>query len=123
MLIDLIRGFFYMPQYRSVDFIPALLISVVAFVSTAFMTMAPPAADPSVRPQAMAVVFPPWVDLPTALGRVARADGRALRQGLFGNIVVAVSDDPAFPDMLFANGALFVLDPSVLGGCLAGPVN
>ena len=103
---------------RFIDVAPALALATAAFLSVFLFTLAPSAKTSAAETGQVAVVFPPWIDLAEATMRTARADGRPVRQGLFGNILVVQPDDGDFVTKIYAQGALLVIDPKVLGGCL-----
>jgi hypothetical protein len=66
----------------------------------------------------VAVVVPPYSDAARVLQVIAAADGRVVRLGRLPWIAVAHSPDPEFVARLRAAGALFVLNPQLLGGCM-----
>ena len=105
---------------RWIDFAPALLLGMVAFLSVFAAQVLGAFGTPIETLPQMAVIFPPWVDLGEAVTRIAQADGRLVRQGLFDNIVVAAANDSGFVTRLYQNGAILVVDPIVLGGCWVG---
>ena len=112
-----------MAYCRIADFIPASIIAAVAFASVATATLAPatlaPAAQPAAAgPAQVAVIFPPWVDLAEGFVRIANANGRLVRQGLVESILVAQPDGEGFVTAIYDQGAILVIDPTILGGCL-----
>ncbi len=70
-------------------------------------------------PLQVAAVFAPWAGREEALARTIEAGGRMLRQGAFGNILVARGEADGFIARLYAAGAWAVVDPVAFGGCLA----
>ena len=106
--------------YRWTEFAPAMLLAAMAFFSVSVVQMSGSfGGSVSDLPQ-VAVIFPPWVDFGDAMARVSEADGRPVRQGLLSNIVIAASQDVGFVTRLYDQGAILVVDPLVLGGCLVG---
>jgi hypothetical protein len=63
-----------------------------------------------------AVVFRPDMTRDQISESVERANGKVVREGSFGTLVVAHFDDPGFESQLKSGGALFVLNPSIIGG-------
>ena len=107
-----------MQSVRLIDFVPAMAVAALAFVSVVTMTVMPALGTPDARTGQVGVIFSPWVTLTDGVGRIGRAHGRTVRQGLFANILVAQPDDERFMTEIYRQGALLVIDPSVLGGCL-----
>jgi hypothetical protein len=68
----------------------------------------------------VAAIFAPWASGGGVMARVGQADGLLVRRGLLDSIVVVQSDEPGLIGRLYAAGAWLVIDPTVLGGCLAG---
>ena len=108
------------PIHRWVEFAPALLLAAVASISVSVMQLSGAFGGSLGALPQVAVVFPPWTDFGDAISRVAAADGRPVRQGLFGNIVIAAPNDTGFIAKLYDQGAMLVVDPIALGGCLVG---
>jgi hypothetical protein len=69
----------------------------------------------------VAVVVPPFSDAARILEVIAAADGSVVRLGRLPWIAVANSSHPEFAARLRAAGALFVLNPQLLGGCMINP--
>jgi hypothetical protein len=67
--------------------------------------------------EAVAVVFLPGTDPAANLGAIAEAGGRAVRFTAGGWIWVVYPDDEGFFARVRAAGALFSVDPIVVGGC------
>ncbi len=67
--------------------------------------------------QAVAVVFLPGSSPATNLGAIAEAGGRAVRFTAGGWIWVVYPDDAGFFARIRTAGALFSIDPIVVGGC------
>jgi len=67
----------------------------------------------------VAVVFPPGWNRSDTLRAAARADSALIRFGSLSNIAV-VDLEPGAGARLRAAGAVLILDPLILGGCLAG---
>lgn len=79
------------------------------------------ASRPATPGRQVALVFAPWVASAEAVGAVAELDGRLVRPGTFGNVLVAVFDRPTSLSSLRRHGAWLALDPLALGGCLSRP--
>ena len=107
-----------MAYCRLADFIPASIVAAAAFASVATATLAPMAQPAAAGTTQVAVIFPPWVDLAEGFIRIANANGRLVRQGLVESILVAQPDDEGFVAAIYAQGAILVIDPTILGGCL-----
>lgn len=72
----------------------------------------------------LAAVFAPGVERPAALEAVARAGGLFVREGNWGTVVIAHSDQSGFAGRLRRAGAWLVLDPQSAAGCLVtGRIN
>lgn len=61
-----------------------------------------------------AVVFRPDMTQEQIATSVHRAKGKIVREGGFETVVVAHFDDPGFETQLKKNGALFILNPSLV---------
>ena len=107
-----------MSYCRFTDFLPALSLTSATFVAVAIFTLAPALDVDAAGSAQVAVIFPPWVDVTDGVGRIARAGGRPVRTGRLESIIVAQPDDPHFFEAIDDQGALFVIDPTILGGCL-----
>jgi hypothetical protein len=94
--------------------LPALLLLAVSFLGSVFL-----ASRPGPTGSQVAVIFPPGTSADQAILAVAAADGEIVREGAWPGLIVARSDDPAFPARLHAQGALAVLNPVILGSCAA----
>ncbi|MBR9825170.1 MAG: hypothetical protein GYB36_05120 [Alphaproteobacteria bacterium] len=98
-------------------FLPAVLIGL-AVVCTPLLGLFEP-----VEGNEVAAVFPPgWGEADVLLASAA-ADSRLVRFGAFSNIGVIRIDDEDTLLALRAQGALLLLHPQVLGGCLITPAN
>ena len=107
-----------MSYCRLADFVPAGIVAAAAFMSVMVASLAPAAQSTSAGAAQVAVIFPPWVDLADGFIRIANANGRLVRQGTFENILVAQPDDEHFIESVYRQGAILVIEPTVLGGCL-----
>jgi hypothetical protein len=76
------------------------------------------------RPKApagpVAALFPPWWRARDAFDGAAAAGAAIVRTGAWPTLLVVTSPDPRLEAHLRAAGALLLLDPRALGGCLAG---
>ena len=95
------------------------LIIAVGLAAASVLAVAALQAVPRDGTQ-VAAIFAPWDESGGVMARVAQADGLLVRRGLFDSIVVVQSDEPGLIGRLYASGAWLVIDPNVLGGCLAG---
>lgn len=72
----------------------------------------------------LAAVFAPGAERPAALEAVVRAGGLIVREGSWGTVVIAHSDQSGFAGRLRRAGAWLVLDPQSAAGCLiTGRIN
>lgn len=96
--------------------IRATLIALFTLLTVA----APLALLGAPRPdeRGVAVVFAPWTESGAAMERVARAGGEIARIGGFPFVAIAVASSPDFARRVRDEGALLLLDPQALGGCL-----
>lgn len=90
----------------------ALLVATLVVMTILTFRPAPGAAQ-------LVAVFPPWVSLDQAIGRIGAAGGVAVRTGALDSILLAQSDAPDFAKALRRAGAWLVADPIVLGGCFS----
>ena len=97
---------------RSVVIAGALLAA--SAVATAAVGMAP-GADESAP---VAVFYPPWWSGDRAFLAAAAAGGAVVREGAISSLLVAQSAEPGFRSRLRATGALLLLDPKAIAGCL-----
>lgn len=101
------------------DFVPAALIAMATFAGVAVFTLAPMAQASFDGARQVAVIFAPWVTVSEGVTRVAKAGGRPVRAGRLQSIIVAQPDSRQFFDDIHDEGALLVIDPTFLGGCVA----
>lgn len=106
--------------YHWTEFAPAALLAAAAFIGVSMMQMSGSFGGAVSGLPQVAVIFPPWIDFGDAMTRIAQADGRPVRQGLWSNIVIAASQEAEFVARLYDQGAILVVDPLALGGCLVG---
>jgi hypothetical protein len=72
----------------------------------------------------LAAVFPPDLGRAEALAGAVAAGGLVVREGGWGTVIVAHSDEAGFAGRLRRAGAWLVLDPQSAAGCLvAGHMN
>ena len=64
-----------------------------------------------------AVLFPPWYDSVRVMDAVARADGLLVREGMFPNVMIVLTDSPDFSRRVRDLGAWAVSDPILALGC------
>lgn len=89
-----------------------MLLVVGSLAPLVSMAALPPGATGTV-----AAVFPPGRS-DQALRAVVAADGRLVRQGAFGWVLVVHGTEPGLAGRLQDAGAWLVLDPEVARGCL-----
>lgn len=93
-----------------------LLFSTVPLVAVADL--------PSEARGTLAAVFPPGTDKAEVLAAVAKAEGLVVREGGWGTVLVAHSDESGFARRLRQAGAWLVVDPLTAAGCLiAGDID
>ena len=100
---------------RLKDFIPAAALVAVCIGWLAVATLRPLPGQTQVG-----VVFPPTLDSLGVMQRIAAADARIVRVGGWPFIAIVTRDHADTLDRLARAGALFTINPKVLGGCLAG---
>jgi hypothetical protein len=72
----------------------------------------------------LAAVFPPGTDRPAAVAAVVGAGGLIVREGGWGTVLVAHSNEGGFAARLRRAGAWLVVDPKSAAGCLVtGRIN
>tara|TARA_R110002124_G_scaffold149220_1_gene315045 strand:- start:190474 stop:190824 length:351 start_codon:yes stop_codon:yes gene_type:complete len=64
-----------------------------------------------------AILFPPNTKNTEALNHITRAGGKPVRGTKFEFLMIAVSKNPEFKKQLKKQGALFLFNPIILGGC------
>jgi hypothetical protein len=67
------------------------------------------------------VVFPPQFTATDVLARISAAGGRLVREGAWPFIAVVTFDEPRTPARLESLGALFTVNPLILGSCVTRP--
>jgi len=98
------------------DVIPAAILAAACLLVLAAASLRPlPGQDQ------VGVVFPPSLDDAQVLARVAEAGARLVRPGAWPFIAVVAVDGPHTLARLEDLGALFTVNPLVLGACLARP--
>lgn len=73
---------------------------------------------PVIPGQAIAAVFPPWLDKSEILGAVSAAGGRMLRHGGIQSVALVRLDAPDGAQKLKHAGAWAVVAPAGLFGCV-----
>jgi hypothetical protein len=105
---------------RHVAAIAGVVLLIVVSTTPLFAVADVPAASRGT----LAAVFPPGVERPAALEAVARAGGLIVRQGSWGTVLIAHSNESGFAGRLRRAGAWLVLDPQSAAGCLiTGRIN
>jgi hypothetical protein len=102
-----------MPIRHPLDIATLVLLAFGTLYAAALFGLAP--RDPA---RGVAVVFAPWTSQAQALERAARSGGRLMRLSGLPFIVVVAPDGPDYVARVRAEGALMVLDPAALAGCL-----
>jgi hypothetical protein len=95
------------------DFLPA-----AALLAFSLLAVGAAALTPGPEAGAFAVVAPPWYGLDRTAGLVATAGGQLVDAGGLSNVVIAYSAERGLPAALYKAGALLVLNPARLRGCL-----
>ena len=92
-------------------------IASVMVIATALITFTALVVGYHLPPKTgeLGVVFPPWVDEPTAISAIISAGGKLAGGTRFSNILIAVAPDPEFANRVKQNGAL--LTTSARGLC------
>jgi hypothetical protein len=105
---------------RPVAAITGVFLLLVVSTTPLFAVADMPAASRGT----LAAVFAPGVERPAALEAVARAGGLIVREGSWGTVLIAHSDESGFAGRLRRAGAWLVLDPQSAAGCLiTGRIN
>jgi hypothetical protein len=99
---------------RHVAAIAGIVLLIVVSTTPLFAVADVPAASRGT----LAAVFPPGVERPAALEAVVRAGGLIVRQGSWGTVLIAHSNESGFAGRLRRAGAWLVLDPQSAAGCL-----
>lgn len=82
------------------------------------------ADQPGAARGTLAAIFPPSLDRADSLAATVSAGGLVVREGGWGSVVIAHSDEAGFAARLRRAGAWLVLDPQSAAGCLlAGRMN
>lgn len=98
------------------DLAPAAILLLVSLAAAGVIGLAPRRGQ-----QQVTVIAPPWFALAQTADVVGRAGGALVDVGQFSNIIIAHSTDPGFVSALYRQGAMLVIDSSVLRGCLGLP--
>ena len=98
------------------DFMPA-----AGLASGCLLVLAAASLRPQPGQDQVGVVFPPSLDGTQVLARIAEAGGRLVRPGAWPFIAVVAIDGPETLARLESQGALFTVNPLMLGACLTRP--
>ena len=99
-------------------------LAIVVLLLVSFAPLVAVADLPSEARGTLAAVFPPGTDKTEVLAAVAEADGLVVREGGWGTVLVAHSDESGFARRLRQAGAWLMVDPLTAAGCLiAGDIN
>ena len=90
-------------QKYLIELLPAVGVSILAFLVSAFAFYAPPETGE------MAVVFPPGTSETAAYGAIVDAGGRIVGTSRFNNVVVAYAPDEGFRHRIGNYGGWFTL--------------
>tara|TARA_E500000305_G_scaffold11457_1_gene7863 strand:- start:256 stop:600 length:345 start_codon:yes stop_codon:yes gene_type:complete len=90
----------------------ALLLCSILFMAGLMLT------TPVTRGEAIAAVFPPWLNKSEILGAVSVAGGRMLRHGGVQSVALVRLDSPDAVQRLKNAGAWAVVAPAGLFGCV-----
>lgn len=74
--------------------------------------------SPNTPNATVAVVFPPWTSGSRAIEITVAAGASILRSGRFSFITVVRPNERDYAERVRANGAWFVINSKVFGGCL-----
>ncbi|MEQ8506478.1 MAG: hypothetical protein RIB80_14225 [Rhodospirillales bacterium] len=98
------------------NLLPATLLVAVCIAWLAIASLRPQPGQTQ-----LGVVFPPDLNQIQVLSRIADAGGRLVREGAWPFIAVVAVDGPDITARLRDAGALFTVNPLVLGSCLTRP--
>ena len=102
----------------------ATIMGVVLLIGASTTPLFAVADLPAASRGTVAAVFAPGVERPAALEAVVRAGGLIVREGSWGAVVIAHSNESGFAGRLRRAGAWLVLDPQSAAGCLiTGRIN
>lgn len=102
----------------------AAVIGVVLLMLVSTTPLFAVADMPAASRGTLAAVFAPGLERPAALEAVAKAGGLIVREGSWGTVLIAHSDETGFAGRLRRAGAWLVLDPQSAAGCLiTGRIN
>ena len=96
--------------------LPALLLLVVTGLGTAGLTLRPT----TVAGGPVAAIFPPWWNATESFAAATTAGGNVIRQGAWSNILIVAAPGIDLSHRLRHAGALLLVDPTAIGGCLEG---
>jgi hypothetical protein len=100
------------------DRLRAVIIAVAVLAVSVGTTVAVGLAPGADETAPVAVLYPPWWSADRAFVAAGSAGGAVVREGAISSLLVARSPEPGFRDRLRATGALLLLDPKALAGCL-----
>lgn len=98
------------------NLLPATLLVAVCIAWLAIASLRPQTGQTQ-----LGVVFPPDLNQKQVLSRIADSGGRLVREGAWPFITVIALDGPDTTDRLRDAGALFTVNPLILGSCLTRP--
>jgi hypothetical protein len=99
-------------DHRRSAWSPALLLLLASALGTAWLGLRPVAGAP------VAAIFPPWWDDERSFAAAASTGGAIVREGAWSNILVVTSADGDLARRLRDAGALLLVNPAALDGCL-----
>jgi hypothetical protein len=103
-----------LPRINIVEAAVIILVAVGSLYAVARIAL-----TPRDLANGVAVIFAPWTNGTSSLTRAVMSGGRFVRYGRQPFIVVVVPEVPDYLSRAFANGAVLVVDPRALGGCLS----
>lgn len=98
------------------DVLPAagLVVFTIGWLAAAMLR-----PEPGTRQ--VGLIFPPQYSATEVLSRIADSGGRLVREGAWPFIAVVSFDGPNTPAQAEKLGALFTVNPLVLGSCVTRP--
>lgn len=96
------------------DLWPALALAAATIAGLGLLSL-----SPSADARQVAAVFPPWLSMAERMDMVVAAQGVAVDEGAWGNVVLVSLPSVAARSALLRQGAWFVVDPRALRGCFS----
>jgi hypothetical protein len=103
-------------ENSSTSIFVSLAVLFVLIATFSYVAISPDIAADGEYSQ-YAVMFTPSTNYKQAFNHIVRAGGKPIRGGNLEFIMVAASKNPDFKNRVKKQGALFLFNPIILGGC------